>query len=81
MLTCVACRNSDLRVIVKAGKGGETCSVKTLKLFAGKRAFPRRSWQNYCTVSGSFKWFRGHEEVFCGGKKTYECYFHGGEVR
>jgi transcriptional regulator with XRE-family HTH domain len=35
----------------------------------------------HCTVSGSFEWFRGFEEIFCGGEKTYECYFHEGVVR
>ena len=35
----------------------------------------------HCTVNGNFEWFRGYEEIFLGGGKTYECYFHGGAVR
>ena len=30
------------------------------------------------SVSGSFEWFQGYEEIYCNDVKVYECYYHGG---
>ena len=30
------------------------------------------------SVSGSFEWFQGYEEIYCNDIKVYECYYHGG---
>ena len=32
-------------------------------------------------VNGDVQWFQGYEEIFCGGIKVYECYFHGGLLK
>ncbi|KGE17659.1 DUF5680 domain-containing protein [Paenibacillus wynnii] len=35
----------------------------------------------HCMVTGRFEWFQGYEEIFCNGKKVYECMFHGGSIK
>lgn len=35
----------------------------------------------HCSISGSFGWFSGNEEIFAGRIRVYECMFHGGTVR
>lgn len=32
-------------------------------------------------VTGDISWFQGYEEIFCGGAKVYECFFHGGLLK
>lgn len=34
-----------------------------------------------CKVAGDFTWFQGFEEIYCGDRKVYECYFHGGTLK
>ncbi|MCE5235591.1 MAG: DUF5680 domain-containing protein [Clostridiaceae bacterium] len=33
-----------------------------------------------CRASGDFRWYEGHEEIFCLDFKVYECRFHGGKL-
>ncbi len=34
-----------------------------------------------CKAAGDIAWFQGHEEIYCGNEKVYECYFHGGVMK
>lgn len=49
--------------------------------YRGPLTHKNGDYSYHCIVNGGFEWFRGYEEIFCGNEKTYECYFHGGEVR
>lgn len=49
--------------------------------FRGPLVHKNGDYSYHCNVNGDFEWFQGHEEIFCGTEKTYECYFHGGAVR
>jgi transcriptional regulator with XRE-family HTH domain len=49
--------------------------------FRGPLVHKNGDYTYHCSVNGSFEWFQGHEEIFCGGEKVYECYFHGGAVK
>jgi transcriptional regulator with XRE-family HTH domain len=49
--------------------------------FRGPLVHKSGDYSYHCNVSGGFEWFQGHEEIFCGSEKTYECYFHGGSVK
>ena len=54
-------------------------------LRAATEELPYRGPANYtdgeytytARVTGDISWFQGEEEIFCGGVKVYECYFHG----
>lgn len=35
----------------------------------------------HCRLDGEFSWFSGCEEIYCNGRKVYECLFHGGDVK
>ena len=32
-------------------------------------------------ADGDLSWFQGYEEITLSGKRVYECFFHGGEIR
>jgi transcriptional regulator with XRE-family HTH domain len=49
--------------------------------FRGPRVHRNGDYTYLALISGSFDWFSGTEEIFCGPVKTYECLFHGGIVR
>lgn len=49
--------------------------------FRGPLVYSNGDYSYHCTVSGEFEWFQGNEEIFCGGERVYECYFHGGIVK
>jgi transcriptional regulator with XRE-family HTH domain len=49
--------------------------------FRGPLVYKNGDYSYHCSVSGGFEWFQGHEEIFCGGDRVYECCFHGGVVR
>jgi transcriptional regulator with XRE-family HTH domain len=49
--------------------------------FRGPALHKNGEYSYHCAVNGSFEWFQGSEEIFCGNGKTYECHFHGGAVR
>ncbi len=35
----------------------------------------------HCSVTGSFEWFSGNEEIFSLTTRVYECMFHGGVIK
>lgn len=49
--------------------------------FRGPEFFKDGEYVYKTTVNGSFEWFQGFEEIFCGDEKVYECYYHGGVMR
>ena len=49
--------------------------------FRGPRVYQNGDFAYLALISGTFDWFSGTEEIFCGSVKTYECLFHGGVVR
>ncbi len=48
--------------------------------YRGPEYYQSGSFTYRCKVNGSFEWFQGYEEIYCGNDKVYECYFHGGLV-
>ena len=49
--------------------------------YRGPRLYANGEYAYHMTVTGSFDWYSGSEEIFWGREKTYECLFHGGSVR
>ena len=49
--------------------------------FRGPRVHKNGDYTYLAMISGSFEWFSGTEEIFCGREKNYECLFHGGIIR
>jgi DNA-binding XRE family transcriptional regulator len=49
--------------------------------FRGPLLHHNGDYTYHCVVSGEFNWFHGYEEIFCGGRKVYECMFHGGSIK
>ncbi len=33
-----------------------------------------------CKVNGGLDWYQGYEEIVVGGRRAYECFFHGGAL-
>ncbi|MBK9217825.1 MAG: hypothetical protein IPL70_04975 [Uliginosibacterium sp.] len=48
--------------------------------YRGPRLHVHGDFAYHCHVTGEPDWFEGHEEVFCLGRKVYECRFHGGSI-
>ena len=48
--------------------------------YRGPLRYESEDYLYVCSVKGDFNWFYGHEEIFFGSKKVYECLFHGGNV-
>lgn len=46
--------------------------------YRGPEYYQAGEYTYKCSVAGDFAWFQGCEEIYCGEKKVYECYFHGG---
>ncbi len=46
--------------------------------FRGPEFFQDGEYVYKTSVSGGIEWFQGFEEIFCGGDKVYECFYHGG---
>lgn len=46
--------------------------------FRGPEFFQDGEYIYKTSVSGGIEWFQGFEEIFCGGDKVYECFYHGG---
>lgn len=49
--------------------------------FRGPALYQKGDFTYYCKVNGDFDWYNGHEEIFCKGRRIYECLFHGGSVK
>ena len=49
--------------------------------FRGPEYYQSGEYTYKSNVIGDFCWFQGYEEIYCGGEKVYECYFHGGSVK
>lgn len=49
--------------------------------YRGPIMYQRGQYKYHCVINGDFKWFQGYEEIYYNDNKTYECYFHGGEVK
>jgi hypothetical protein len=49
--------------------------------FRGPAKFINGDYSYVCNVEGDFHWFNGVEEIFYKGNKTYECLFHGGDIK
>lgn len=49
--------------------------------YRGPVIYQRGQYKYHCVINGNFKWFQGYEEIYFNDNKTYECYFHGGEVK
>lgn len=50
------------------------------KPFRGPEIYTKGDYHYHCSVTGSFDWFQGYEEIFYQNRKIYECYFHGGVI-
>lgn len=48
--------------------------------YRGPRIHRNGEFVYHCIVDGGFPWFTGHEEIFRGTARVYECRFHGGAV-
>ena len=46
--------------------------------FRGPEFYQSGEYIYKTSVSGTFEWFQGYEEIFCNDVKVYECYYHGG---
>lgn len=46
--------------------------------FRGPEFFQDGEYVYKTSVGGGIEWFQGFEEIFCGGDKVYECFYHGG---
>lgn len=49
--------------------------------YRGPIMYQRGQYKYHCVINGDFKWFQGYEEIYFNNDKTYECYFHGGELK
>lgn len=49
--------------------------------YRGPEYYQSGEYTYKCSVAGDISWIQGHEEIYCGTEKTYECYFHGGLLR
>ena len=49
--------------------------------YRGPNVYYAGDYSYHCMVNGDMNWFQGYEEIFCRGRKVYECYFHGGVVK
>jgi len=49
--------------------------------YRGPRLYINGDFAYHCRVEGEPDWFEGSEEIFCRGRKVYECRFHGGSIR
>lgn len=78
------CMNYMGRVISDYFKGdflkNALMNVPKQSPYRGPDIYREGDYSYHCVVQGTFHWFQGFEEIFCGEIKTYECYFHGGSV-
>lgn len=49
--------------------------------YRGPEYYQAGEYTYKCKVSGDFKWFQGHEEIYWQDALIYECYFHGGLLK
>lgn len=49
--------------------------------YRGPIIYQNGQYKYHCIISGEFKWFQGHEEIYFDNIKVYECYFHGGSIK
>ena len=49
--------------------------------YRGPALYRRGDFTYHCVWQGELEWFHGFEEIFCEGRKIYECHFHGGKIR
>lgn len=49
--------------------------------YRGPAKYTNGDYTYTAKVNGDISWFQGFEEIFCGGVKVYECYFHGGLMK
>lgn len=51
------------------------------KPYRGPSYYESGDYTYHCKVDGTIEWYQGYEEIYCGNRKIYECYFHGGLVK
>ncbi len=49
--------------------------------YRGPEYYQAGEYTYKCKVTGDINWFQGHEEIYWGEIKVYECYFHGGLLK
>ncbi len=49
--------------------------------YRGPKEFKKGNLVYNCAIDGDFEWFSGHEEIYEGNVKVYECVFHGGTIK
>ena len=49
--------------------------------YRGPELYQSGEYTYKCKVTGDFTWFQGHEEIYQGNTKVYECVFHGGLLK
>lgn len=54
--------------------------VEQIYPYRGPPIHANGEYTYHCLVNGTFDWFTGHEEIFAGKVKVYECRFHGGII-
>lgn len=48
--------------------------------FRGPQLYIKGDYTYHNSITGSFNWFEGKEEIFCRAEKVYECLYHGGKI-
>ena len=46
--------------------------------YRGPSLYQNGQYTYHNTVSGTFEWYQGNEDIFCEDKIIYECRYHGG---
>ncbi|WP_242943308.1 DUF5680 domain-containing protein [Clostridium uliginosum] len=49
--------------------------------YRGPVIYQNGQYKHHCIISGEFKWFQGHEEIYFADIKVCECLFHGGLIK
>ena len=49
--------------------------------YRGPALYAKGAYTYHCRVDGDMDWFSGQEEILLGGRRIYECRFHGGKVK
>lgn len=49
--------------------------------YRGPALYAKGAYTYHCRVDGDMDWFVGQEEILLGGRRIYECRFHGGKVK
>ena len=49
--------------------------------FRGPSEYIEGEMHYHCRADGDVCWFQGYEEITLSGRRIYECFYHGGEIR